>query len=183
MDNNIRRVVTGHTASGESVFISDGAPPRIVTFDNIPGLMLAELWATDSVPTIPASGDPTEQMSLFVPAPGGTRFRFVRIPSAQELAQAQAAGVDLAGGRDEYRDKAPDLARAHETEDPGMHTTETTDYIIVLSGEVWLELDNGAKAHLKPGDFVVQNGTRHAWRNHGSEACVLVSVMVGARRG
>jgi quercetin dioxygenase-like cupin family protein len=32
----------------------------------------------------------------------------------------------------------------------------------VLEGEVWLELDDGAEVRLRPGDTVVQNGTRHA---------------------
>jgi hypothetical protein len=26
---------------------------------------------------------------------------------------------------------------------------------------------------MRPGDVLVQNGTVHAWRNHGAEACVL----------
>jgi len=31
-----------------------------------------------------------------------------------------------------------------------------------------------------PGDVVVQNGTRHAWRNRGTEPAAILSVMVGA---
>ena len=51
---------------------------------------------------------------------------------------------------------------------------------MVLEGEVWLELDNGVEVHLKPGDTVVQNGTRHAWRNHGTETCRMVVFIAGA---
>jgi hypothetical protein len=29
---------------------------------------------------------------------------------------------------------------------------------------------------------VVQNGTRHAWHNHGTEPCTLVGVAIGADR-
>src|SRR5689334_18176005 len=36
---------------------------------------------------------------------------------------------------------------------------------------------------LEPGDTVVQNGTRHRWRNPGSEPCVMAVFMVGAHRG
>ena len=35
----------------------------------------------------------------------------------------------------------------------------------VNCGAIWLELDDGKIVHLKRGDVVVQNGTRHAWRN------------------
>ena len=67
-------------------------------------------------------------------------------------------------------------------ENIGMHTTDTVDYEFVISGEVVLELDDGAEVTLRPGDTVVQNGTRHAWRNRTSEPAVLVVVLVGAKR-
>ncbi|MEC7118185.1 MAG: cupin domain-containing protein [Actinomycetota bacterium] len=51
-----------------------------------------------------------------------------------------------------------------------------------MSGEVVLELDDGVEVTLKPGDTVVQNGTRHAWRNRTSEPAVLVVVLIGAKR-
>ena len=50
-----------------------------------------------------------------------------------------------------------------------MHTTDTVDIDVVISGEVDLELDDGSEVHLRPGDCVIQNGTRHAWRNRTSE--------------
>ena len=53
---------------------------------------------------------------------------------------------------------------------------------IVISGEVWLELDDGVEVHLRQGDTIVQNGTRHAWRNKSSEPCRLVTILVGAHR-
>ena len=128
-------------------------------------------------------GDPTVEMSSFVPGPGGTRFRVMRMPSQQELARASEEGIDLAAGMQEWRAKTPGLAESHEIEEPGMHTIDTIDYGIVLSGEIWLELDDGAEVHLKQGDCVVQNGTRHAWRNRGAEPCIMAFTMVGAQRG
>ena len=56
------------------------------------------------------------------------------------------------------------------------------DYAIVISGEIGLELDDGATVRLTPGCVVVQNGTRHAWRNRSSEPAVLAFVLLGARR-
>ncbi len=48
-----------------------------------------------------------------------------------------------------------------------MHKTNTVDYAVVYDGEIWLELDDAKTVHLRRGDVVVQNGTRHAWRNKG----------------
>ncbi len=65
----------------------------------------------------------------------------------------------------------PDLAAAMEPEHPGMHTTTTIDYDIMLSGEIWCDLDDGV---------TVQRVTRHAWRNKSSEPCVTASRLIGA---
>ena len=51
-----------------------------------------------------------------------------------------------------------------------------------VSGEVYLELDDGSEVLLKAGDCVVQNGTRHAWRNRSSANCVTAVTLVGAER-
>ena len=54
-----------------------------------------------------------------------------------------------------------------EPADPGMHTTATVDFEVVVSGQATLELDDGAKVTLEVGDTCVQNGTRHRWSNSG----------------
>jgi hypothetical protein len=70
------------------------------------------------------------------------------------------------------------LGRDH----PGMHRTDTVDFDVVVSGEVYLELDDGAEVCLKSGGCVIQNGTRHAWHNRSSEKCVIAVAIVGAMR-
>ena len=72
------------------------------------------------------------------------------------------------------------MAAHMEPDHPGMHTTATVDYEFVVSGSIVLELDDGTEVELHPGDTVVQNGTRHAWRNQGSEPCQMVVVLIGA---
>jgi len=67
-----------------------------------------------------------------------------------------------------------------EPDAPGMHTSQTVDYGVLIRGEVWLELDDGAKRLLKPGDCVIQNGTRHAWHNTSDRESVMAFVVVGA---
>ena len=78
--------------------------------------------------------------------------------------------------------KLPGLAGVMEPEHPGMHTTDTVDLDLVISGEVWLELDDGIEVHLEAGDSVVQNGTRHSWHNRTNEPCVIFVTLLGARR-
>ena len=63
---------------------------------------------------------------------------------------------------------------------PARHRTESIDYIVILSGEVDMELD-GAEVHLQAGDFLVQRGTIHNWVNRGKEPCVYAVVLVGAK--
>jgi len=61
-----------------------------------------------------------------------------------------------------------------------MHRTNSIDYGIVLSGQVELELDEGAKTVLGPGDICVQRGTMHLWRTVGEEPCRIVFVLTEA---
>ena len=79
-------------------------------------------------------------------------------------------------------EQVPDIASKFEPDNPGMHVTDTVDYAIVLEGEVWLELDDGAQHHLEAHDVVIQNGTRHAWRNKTNRPVKMVFVMIGAQR-
>lgn len=60
------------------------------------------------------------------------------------------------------------------------HRTETIDYVIVLSGTIEMELDDGQAVTVTAGDVVVQRGTYHAWRNRGPEVCRMAFVLVDA---
>ena len=65
---------------------------------------------------------------------------------------------------------------------PGMmHRTDTLDYVICLSGEIDMELDDGATVQMKAGDLMVQQGTNHSWLNRGSETARLGFVMMDAK--
>jgi quercetin dioxygenase-like cupin family protein len=95
---------------------------------------------------------------------------------------ALPADLDTATALAELERQMPGAMARMEPDTPGMHTTDTIDYVVVISGEVTLELDDGERTVLRAGDVVVQNGTRHAWRNHGTESCTIVGVAVGADR-
>jgi glyoxylate utilization-related uncharacterized protein len=61
-----------------------------------------------------------------------------------------------------------------------VHRTLTTDYGVVLSGEIVLELDGGEEKTIHAGEFIIQQGTNHKWTNRTSEPCRIMWVMVGA---
>jgi mannose-6-phosphate isomerase-like protein (cupin superfamily) len=181
-ENIMKRVVTGHDSKGKSIFISDGTPPKQITHKGN-GLRLDAIWATDDVPVVPAPvADPTLAARKYFPDAGGTRFIMVHFAPESTAQEAAARGVDMNAASQEFFANFPGLADLMEPEHAGMHTSQTVDYGVILSGEVELELDDGKVQLLKPGDCFIQNGTRHAWRNPGTVECVAAVVVVGARR-
>jgi mannose-6-phosphate isomerase-like protein (cupin superfamily) len=174
----MRRVVTGQTDSGKSVFVSDEELEPI-TLSLMPGLEFARVWGDDETPALPADGSPPPAPAFFPPE-RGYRFVFVTIPP--EGSAALPENLDVARAMAEVNEKLPGMLEHNEVDNPGMHTTDTVDLDFVLSGEMDLELDDGAEVHLRTGDCVIQNGTRHAWRNRSSEPCRILSILVGGRR-
>lgn len=63
---------------------------------------------------------------------------------------------------------------------PRNHRTDSIDYIVVMAGEIDMELE-GSTVHLKAGDVMVQRGTIHNWVNRGTQPCVLAVVLVDAK--
>ena len=61
-----------------------------------------------------------------------------------------------------------------------MHRTETIDYIVMLSGEIDMDMD-ASTVKLKAGDIMVQRGTHHAWVNRGTEPARLAIVLLDAK--
>jgi mannose-6-phosphate isomerase-like protein (cupin superfamily) len=167
-----RCVVTGQDANGKAVFVSD---------DLVDGLQyraggeLHRLWGSDEAPVLPLDGSRSDTPGMF-PPPGGYRFVFTTM--------APRESRDVPATNPEMGVSAADLGvrDLFEKDSPGMHTTDTVDFDYIVSGEVYLELDDGAEVHLTAGDSVVMNGTRHAWRNRGSEPVVMLAVCIGAAR-
>ena len=62
-----------------------------------------------------------------------------------------------------------------------MHRTDSTDYLVVMKGEIDMELDDGVEVHLKAGDVMVQRGTIHNWINRGTETCVIAVILIHAK--
>ncbi len=175
----VRRVVTGHSPDGKAVFTSDSEVEE-TTVKMLPGPEYHYLWSSDEPPTFPDDGS-EKPAALWFPPVGGFRFAMFSVaPQTTALPEdfdRETAIADL------ERTLPGMVTQGNmEPDNPGMHTTDTIDFEYVISGEVWLELDDGAEVHLKPGDTVVQNGTRHAWRNKGTEPCHMVVFLLGANR-
>lgn len=173
----VRRVVTGQDANGKSLFVSDEHVEPI-TLTPIPGLKFYPLWSADETPKLPSDGTPLAQSRYFPPA-GGFRWLICVLPPESVSVLEARAGEAL---RDEAADKLPGLMDVLEDDHSGMHTTDTVDVGVILSGQVTLELDGGAVVTLGPGDTFVQNGTRHAWRNRGNVPVAIGFNLIGAHR-
>lgn len=172
-----RQFITGHDEDGAAIFVSD-AEPQATEVSMIPDYKTYELWSTDGPRVVPHNG-PLPGVPSYFPQPEGVVFRVIEFPPAT----SGASGIDFSEDAiDELKTKLPGFIEHLELDNPGMHTTDSVDFGIVLEGEIDLELDNGAERHLKAGDVVVQNGTRHAWRNRSGKTTKMAFILLGASR-
>ena len=173
----IRRVTTGQREDRKSVIADDSMVEGIKTA-LIPGLEFHRLWEQDKVPLLPTKGTiPT--LGMYFPSQGGFRFGLFTVPPETEMLLDDE---DQQKAFSELGAQLPGLFDHMETENPGMHTSDTVDFEYIISGDVWIELDDGQEVHLKAGDTVVQNGTRHAWRNRSNDPYQMVVCLIGAQR-
>ena len=133
----VRRVVTGIGPEGRSGVVSDGPAPRAVAYRTVPGFESALIWSTPAKATV-GRGAPHDDspQANFVPGPGETRLMIVSFPPDAVMMRAD---FDPAAFGAEFAANAPGLAETFEMEHPGMHTTNSIDYDMVLEGEIVLE--------------------------------------------
>lgn len=156
-----RLVVTGHSQD-RSIIVSD-APVSTIDLAG-PSVRAALLWGRDDVATFPDSGA-MPPLSATLPPPGGCRFSTLTID---------------AGANGEYHNFiVTAMGAMAEASYPGFHKTPSLDFIVVLDGELTLEVDADERV-LRRGDFAVLNGVRHRWHNRGATAATLAAVMIGA---
>jgi hypothetical protein len=171
-----RRVVT-ENVNGKAVVQSD-EPLLAYEFKSVPGYEHTLVWVNPTTPDLSEKQRFDRYPESVVPGPGGTSLHFVTFPPDSVFADPSYNGE---AARDEALIRLRGLADHFEKEDPGMHKTNTVDYAIVYEGEIWLELDDAKTIHLKRGDVVVQNGTRHAWRNRGTTRVTMLFFLNGAK--
>ena len=116
-----------------------------------PGTVSTLIWSTDTTPADIAVGEAIEDLGARV------------LGTAPPAHGTRFAVIDFPSGNSGR-----------------MHRTETIDYVIVIAGEIDMDLDDST-VHLRAGDVMVQRGTNHAWVNRGTERARLAFVLVDAK--
>jgi hypothetical protein len=176
MTEPIRRIVTGHDAEGKAVILSAGPPDRVVDL-TAHGPRFYEIWNTRETPVRidRDSPEPYEDKLTLAPPRNGTRIRVLDIPpETQEILSMDSAEArrhfELIG--------AGEASTRHQgASHPYMHRTETVDYGIILTGEIYLIVDRG-EILCRPGDIVIQRGTNHAWANRSNQVCRIAFILI-----
>ena len=176
--NKVRRVVTGHNADGQSIFIEDGPSPSVRTVPERPGYVVNNIWVTGQAPSNVHASDAIADHQGVSPPKGGTVIRIIDIPpepeDKEELARQLAASFSQLFS-DAHQDNEPN-------QHPGMHQTDTVDYALVMSGEIHAVMDE-EETLLKAGDVLIQRGTNHAWVNRSGATCRIAFVLIDGKSG
>lgn len=171
-----RRVVAALNDARRARFVSD-EDVELTRLDHWPaGSGIAKLWGSNGRPVVPNSGSTFEYDSEF-PPPDGFRLKMLQLWPEQDFVPPPdpAAAMAMMG------EKFPGFFDHAESGEGGMHATDTVDFGVVLTGSVWLELDDGEERHLEPGDVFILNGVRHAWHNRDDEICTMLAASIGAK--
>ena len=172
----VRRVVTGHNSAGKAIVASD---TEVEGF-KLGGIEFTRFWGADRPQKMPDDGAQPNVTKHF-PPPGGYRFGMITIaPNFVMPVEPQAVQAMMA----EMEKHSPGASAYMEPTGavPGMHTSDTIDLEYILSGEIWLELDDGVQVHLRAGDTLVLNAARHVWHNKGDVPCTILLFFVGVDR-
>jgi quercetin dioxygenase-like cupin family protein len=148
----IRRVVTG-IEDGRSRLISDG-PAEVA-----PHGLFEDVWAIDANERFGQA--PVAGGTAFEGSAGSLVWRVVTIPSDADYRQMVAA-------------LPPE--QQHVIDPDGWHQTATVDLVLVLEGDLALQLDED-EVLLHPGDVVVQQGTKHAWHPRSEGTVKVLALM------
>ena len=166
MPRAIRRYVTGLDAQGRSVVVDCREIAETGDAGNF------NLWLTG------AELDPLNETTgfPFFPRKGQTLFRIFRIPPSSSLDRAALEQI----AERFFAEIGDPACKVDTARHPLMHATPTIDYVLLLSGEAALLVDQGDPAPLKPLDAIVQRGVNHMWINTGTREAVFLAVMLGA---
>lgn len=179
MADGIRRIVTGHDASGKAIVISDGPTPNTKESPNRPGVRMHNIWVMDGAPAKihgPEETCPPGKPVPLEPPKNGSVMRIVEFPP--EKSYIDKVSGDMAG-------KAfAEIGAGHalhsgtgKAAHPFMHATKTVDYGICLEGEIYLVLDD-SEVLMKKNDVCIQRGTNHAWANRSDKKAVMCFILV-----
>lgn len=170
LEKHARRIVVGLDKDGRSAFVSDGATETRVATE---AYTINQIWQATAVPTPVLADNSLGKTAVIPPPPGGYTYVITTFPpdSSWDYEAGYAKALAEAGAADSVA--KDDL--------PGMHTTDTVDIVTVLSGEIWALVETG-ETLMKPGDTLVQRGTKHAWRNRSDIDCTIAALHMSVVR-
>lgn len=174
----VRRLVTAVRADGSSYIAEDGPAPAVRTEPARPGFRVNNIWVTGATPAPIAAADGSLAHKGILPPKQGTVLRIIDMPPEaddpmERKRQFEATFKGMFADADHTG-----TGHAH----PGMHTTDTVDYAIVLSGEIYAVMDEG-ETLMRAGDVLVQRGTNHAWANRSGGPCRIAFVLIDGVAG
>lgn len=172
-----RVIVTGHNAQGRSCFTSDGATAHVRTVAERPGYRVSNLWTLADSPAPINDPDRLQEIKGLAPLERGNIIRIIDYPPepADPVERKKMFEAMFAKLFPDGRHLPPDAAH------PGMHTTETVDYAICLSGEIYAVMEEG-ETLMRAGDVLIQRGTAHAWSNRSNAFARLCFVLIDGKR-
>jgi hypothetical protein len=169
----IRRIVTGNDAQGRSRIVEDAAATSIRTVAERPGYRAVNVWRTTEMPIRISAEDSTPEHKGILPPKNGTILRIIDFPPEPKDPAERQRRIAATFGTI-FTDAAHDK---REGKHPGMHTTRTVDYAIILEGEIWAVMDQD-ETLMKAGDVLIQRGTNHAWANRSDKTCRIAFVLM-----
>jgi hypothetical protein len=173
-----RRLVTGVDGAGRSCIIEDGVSPAMQLMPGREGYRNNNIWRTLSSPAPVTAADSVLEHRGVLPPRHGTVLRVIDIPpenSDPEEAKRQTEAVFAAM----FPDARHDASHARH---PGMHTTDTIDYAILLQGELVAIMEDGETV-MRAGDILIQRGTHHAWANRSQAIARIAFILIDGSRG
>lgn len=173
-----RVVVAADNAAGRSHIASDTLAQPGRTVPERPGYSVTNVWALFEAPARIADPCRVAEYSGLAPPPSGNVLRIIDYPPEP------ADPADRKKMFDALFTKmfATGHERASSSVHPGMHRTDSIDYVLVLAGEIYAVMEEG-ETLLRAGDVLIQCGTVHAWSNRSSEMARLAFVLIDGKRG
>jgi hypothetical protein len=145
----MKRVVTGVSERGRSY---------VVSVDELDTSRFDPVWSYEpgQIPEWLGAIDPRVAADWLGPqVSGGMRWMIVPFPPDKDITERiEHPGIDK----------------------DGYHTTRTIDFDCILEGEITLILEEG-RVRLEPGDCVIQQATRHAWKNEGDKSALMLALL------
>jgi len=172
-----RVVIAADDANGRSRIARDEPAHAVRTVAERPGYRVSNVWATFGAPAPIGDPDRAKEIAGLMPPKHGTVLRVIDYPPEPRDPVERKRMFDAL-----FAKLFPHGAhRDPDAKHPGMHATDTIDYAIVLSGEIYAVMDEG-ETLLRAGDILIQRGTNHAWSNRSNDFCRIAFVLIDGKR-